>query len=216
MGTAALLWAVACWRVSRPKRCLPTSTAASRWMPVSASRPTTALAWSDIRQILDHIGVESEPPHICPARGPPMRDDCDAQTGEGVAVEPDWDLAAQPAPRLRGRSAHQLVTGRGGDSTALRAAAAFVAGPQPIREQRLHHSRAATAQTAGIRGVGMPQARAILGLMRLNFLSVEDLRLQFEAMGQPTPEEKGVARAVLEGLLLTRAAHRFNTTAPSA
>ena len=62
----------------------------------------------------------------------------------------------------------------------------------------------------------MPQARAILGLMRLNFLSVEDLRLQFEAMGQLTPEEKGVARAVLEGLLLTRAAHRFNTTAPSA
>ena len=53
---------------------------------------------ADIRQILDHIGVESEPPHICPARGPPMRDDCDAQTGEGVAVEPDWDLAAQPAP----------------------------------------------------------------------------------------------------------------------
>ena len=98
------------------------------------------------------------------------------------------------------------MTGRGGDSDALRGAAAFVAGPQPIREQRLHHSRAATAQTAGIRGVGMPQARAILGLMRLNFLSVEDLRLQFEAMGQPTPEEKGVARAVLEGLLLTRAA----------
>ena len=32
------------------------------------------------------------------ARGPPMWDDCDAQTGEGVAVEPDWNLAAQPAP----------------------------------------------------------------------------------------------------------------------
>ncbi len=27
---------------------------------------------ADIRQILDHIGVESEPPHITPARGPPL------------------------------------------------------------------------------------------------------------------------------------------------
>lgn len=43
----------------------------------------------------------------------------------------------------------------------------------------------------------------------------DDLRLQFEAMGQLTPEEKGVARAVLEGLLLKHAAHRFNTTAPT-
>jgi transcriptional regulator with XRE-family HTH domain len=43
----------------------------------------------------------------------------------------------------------------------------------------------------------------------------DDLRLQFEAMDQLTPEEKGVARAVLEGLLLKHAAHRFNITAPS-
>jgi len=51
-----------------------------------------------IRKILDHIGVDSEPPHIAPARGPPLWDDCDAQTDEGVCIEPDWDLAAQPAP----------------------------------------------------------------------------------------------------------------------
>lgn len=44
----------------------------------------------------------------------------------------------------------------------------------------------------------------------------DDLRLQFEAMGQLTPEEKGVARAVLEGLLLKHAAHRFNTATPTA
>lgn len=37
----------------------------------------------------------------------------------------------------------------------------------------------------------------------------EDLRLQFEAMGQLSPDEKGVARAVLEGLLLKHAAKRF-------
>jgi len=51
-----------------------------------------------IRKILEHIGVESEPPQISPARGPPLWDDCDAQEGEGPQIEPDWDLAAQPAP----------------------------------------------------------------------------------------------------------------------
>jgi len=53
---------------------------------------------ADIRRILDHIGVESEPPHIAPARGPPLWDDCDAHSGEGTQIEPDWDLVAQPAP----------------------------------------------------------------------------------------------------------------------
>jgi len=52
----------------------------------------------DIRQILDHIGVESEPPHISPARGPPLWDDCDAQKDDRGQAEPHWDLAAQPAP----------------------------------------------------------------------------------------------------------------------
>ena len=32
---------------------------------------------ADIRQILEHIGVESEPPHIAPARGPPLWEDFD-------------------------------------------------------------------------------------------------------------------------------------------
>ena len=54
---------------------------------------------TDIRHILDHIGVDSEPPRITPARGPPLRDGCDdAQMGEGVDVEPDWDEAIQAAP----------------------------------------------------------------------------------------------------------------------
>jgi Putative transposase/Transposase zinc-binding domain len=54
---------------------------------------------ADIRQILEHIGVESEPPKISPARGPPLWDECgDAHQGEGSQVEPNWDLAAQPAP----------------------------------------------------------------------------------------------------------------------
>jgi hypothetical protein len=54
---------------------------------------------TQIKKILEHIGVESDPPHISPARGPPLWEDGgDAQTGEGVQSEPDWDLAAQPAP----------------------------------------------------------------------------------------------------------------------
>jgi hypothetical protein len=54
---------------------------------------------SQIRKILNHIGVDSEPPHIAPARGPPLWDDCDAQMDDGAQIEPDWDLAAHP-PRL--------------------------------------------------------------------------------------------------------------------
>jgi hypothetical protein len=54
---------------------------------------------TQIRKILDHIGVDSEQPHISPARGPPLWDDGgDAQTVEGVHIEPDWDLSPQPAP----------------------------------------------------------------------------------------------------------------------
>jgi len=54
---------------------------------------------ADIRQILDHIGVDAAPPRITPARGPPLWDGCDdAQMGEGVDVEPDWDEAIQAAP----------------------------------------------------------------------------------------------------------------------
>ena len=37
-------------------------------------------------------------PAHSPARGPPLWQDCDAQMGEGVQIEPHSDLAAQPAP----------------------------------------------------------------------------------------------------------------------
>ena len=55
---------------------------------------------AQIRRVLEHIGVDSEPPRITPARGPPLWEDCDARIGDGVGVEPDWALAAQPAPDL--------------------------------------------------------------------------------------------------------------------
>jgi hypothetical protein len=51
----------------------------------------------DIRQIFDHVGVESEPPQIALARGSPLWHGCDAQVGEGSKIGQDWDFAAQPA-----------------------------------------------------------------------------------------------------------------------
>lgn len=53
---------------------------------------------ADIRQILDHIGIGSEPPQIAPAHGPLLWDSCDVQVDDAVYVEPDWDLAEEPAP----------------------------------------------------------------------------------------------------------------------
>ena len=55
---------------------------------------------ADIRQILNQIGLETEPPRITPARGPPLWDGCDAQMGDGVELAPDWDEAAQVAPDI--------------------------------------------------------------------------------------------------------------------
>ena len=55
---------------------------------------------ADIRHILEHIGAETEPPRITPARGPPLWGGADAQVGDGVDVAPDWDEAAQVAPDI--------------------------------------------------------------------------------------------------------------------
>lgn len=56
---------------------------------------------ADIRQILDHIGADAEPPRITPASRPPLWCGCDdAQMGDGVddEIEPDWDETVQAAP----------------------------------------------------------------------------------------------------------------------
>ena len=54
---------------------------------------------TQIRRMLEHIGVGPDPPHISPARGPPLWDDGgDAQMDDELQVEPDRDLAAQPGP----------------------------------------------------------------------------------------------------------------------
>ena len=57
---------------------------------------------AQIRKILEHIGVDSQAPRRSPARGPPLWDDCDAQMDDGMQIEPDWDLSAQPAPDYEG------------------------------------------------------------------------------------------------------------------
>ena len=59
----------------------------------------------------EHIGVAPEPPHICPARGPPLWDDWDAQMDEVVEGEPDWDLGSQPSPDCDVDQRVKLVTG---------------------------------------------------------------------------------------------------------
>ena len=42
---------------------------------------------TQIRKILDHLGVDSEPPRICKARGLPLWEECgDAQMGDGVQI----------------------------------------------------------------------------------------------------------------------------------
>jgi hypothetical protein len=54
---------------------------------------------SDIREILPHIGTESEAPCITPARNPPLWEDCDAPQLEVAGErEPDWDFVPQLAP----------------------------------------------------------------------------------------------------------------------
>ena len=53
---------------------------------------------ADIPHILDHIGAESEPPHISPARGPPLWDGVDTPVDVGAEAWPGWSEQAQPAP----------------------------------------------------------------------------------------------------------------------
>ena len=68
------------------------------WVPGSFS------GGRQVKTLTGHSGLRSSSyipavgSFISPAREPPLWNDCDAQTDEGVHIEPDWDLAAQPAP----------------------------------------------------------------------------------------------------------------------
>lgn len=67
---------------------------------------------ADIRQILEHIGVEPEPPHITPARGPPLWHGCDAQMGNGGSG------FANAAGAMLRREVCRTVSGSGPSATA--------------------------------------------------------------------------------------------------
>lgn len=61
---------------------------------------------TQIRKILDHIGVDSEPPHIAPARAPPLWDD----GGEALAGKGDF---AWLRGSLRARQIQSRLFARG-------------------------------------------------------------------------------------------------------
>jgi hypothetical protein len=65
---------------------------------------------AEIRHILDHIGADSEPPHIASARGPPLWDELDAQSGEGQPSRARLGRGSTTGTGLRVGPAHQLVT----------------------------------------------------------------------------------------------------------
>ena len=83
--------------VDRPHlRSLPVAVSELRW--ADAHHRLSITHGADIGHILEHIGVDSEPPQISPVRRPPLCDGCGAQTHDELQIEPDWDLPAQPAP----------------------------------------------------------------------------------------------------------------------
>ena len=55
-----------------------------------------------IRQILEHIGVDTRVPRIAPVRGPPLWGACDAQgadsAAQGAPIDPDCGESTQTAP----------------------------------------------------------------------------------------------------------------------
>jgi len=61
--------------------------------------PSISITYSaDIRHILAHIGVETEPPRITPARVPPLCDGANAPVGEGLEPVPGRGEGCQAAP----------------------------------------------------------------------------------------------------------------------
>ena len=58
-----------------------------------------------VRKILDHIGEDSRPPRITPARGPPLWDEFDvalaAREDASADAHQEWDPSAQSAPEYQ-------------------------------------------------------------------------------------------------------------------
>ena len=129
---------------------------------------------AEIRHILNHIGVESAPPHITPARGPPRWEGCDAPVDDGAQGEPDWDLAAQPDEvdqRVNWSPSEAAVSIAAGTQLRARQAQMHTAS-QALAIERQASAQPSSAQPSLAERVSRPKTRAILGLMRLSFLSV--------------------------------------------
>ena len=131
---------------------------------------------ADIRQILEHIGTDSEPPRVAPARGPPLWDDCDAQGVKAAKLSPTGQLSGMG--RHNRHRTTKWTSASIGDSVKrrfrqLQGAAACAPDPNPSFIPRSRQCAAASAQTAWVKRILKSQTRAMLGLMRLNFLSVK-------------------------------------------
>lgn len=84
---------------------------------------------TEVRKILEHIGVDSQAPRLTPARGPPLWADCDAPVvGEGCGCRAKLEYGGATGTRLSGRPERQLVTGQRGVFAALRGAPARATG----------------------------------------------------------------------------------------
>ena len=136
---------------------------------------------ADIGQILDHIGVGSEPPNIASAHGPPLSPlsplwaGCGAHSAEGSQVESDWssdwDLAAQAAPDDEANQRIHWLGRKNSDACALRDRAARAAATSHRGPQRQGLWVAASPESAGSKGAWWPKTCAVFEIRWLEFLS---------------------------------------------
>ena len=68
---------------------------------------------AEVRKILEHIGVDSAPPRITPARGPPLWDNCDALADEMLEA-----LSGRVVPAIRQENQKWHMSGEAGRSIA--------------------------------------------------------------------------------------------------
>jgi hypothetical protein len=139
----------------------------------SQAEPASTFAGEDALGVGNPLPTQAEPVQLVPpkrpARGPPLWDESDTQAGEGVGPAPDWDEATQVAPDIavdqRGEQWWQRFCQRCGEGLRLSPPQAGHAdksqAPSPVQ---------APKQTPICRLV-MPQPRAILVPIRLDFLS---------------------------------------------
>ena len=93
---AHYLWAVLIARIYEVLRGVPAAVPDVRW--ADAQNRVYYRRRADQEDSGPHRCGLTSPSHIPATRATAVVDECDAQMGQGVQVEPDWDLAAQPEP----------------------------------------------------------------------------------------------------------------------